>query len=120
VRFSALILILVAAAGCSTIRSGQTKTIMDAYIGQTVADVAARFGPPTGDFAIIDNGQMAFQWDHFGVEQSPGPAANVPAGRPSLGGCGVLVSTLPISGDVPPAILGNWIVKSWQTYGNCP
>ena len=91
---------------------------MDAYIGQTVGDVAARFGPPTEDFAIIDNGQMAFQWDHFGA--APAPGSNAPVARSTLGECRVLVSTLPISGDAPPATLGNWTIQSWQAYGNCP
>ena len=93
---------------------------MDPYVGQTVGDVAARFGPPTSNFALIDSGRTAFQWDHFGAEQGFAPLPSGSGVRAALRECRLLVTTLPVLAGAPTTSLGNWIIQGWDAFGDCP
>lgn len=110
--------ISAAVAGCSTVhRPAMMKQVMDPYIGQRLSDVAARFGPPTSNFQMTDNGQMAFQWDQFAPDQ-PAATAPQPAGAASRMNCRMWVSALPTYGGAPTTALSYWIVQSWDSYGS--
>jgi hypothetical protein len=119
-RYWPLGLVLLALSGCSTTHSVRTKSIMEPFIGHPVSDVAARFGPPDGNFEIIDTGQMAFQWNRFDLNQALGMAGQAAApARSTLGECRVLVTTLATPKDSPTTDLTKWFILSWDAYGNC-
>ena len=106
-----LTLIFVAVASCTGMRAPQTKQLLDPYIGHRLSEVAARFGPPTGNFDM-GQGLMAFEWDRFGLDQ------------PGAADCRVMFAALPTYGNTistPPTDLANWIIQTWQPYGSgCP
>src|ERR1700733_12526006 len=107
-RFPLLPLIFVAVASCTAMHAQQTAKLMDPYVGQPVSEVAARFGPPTGNFDMGVGGLMAFEWRHFGLGQSGGAD------------CVVTVAALPSVGNVlsaSPDDLPHWIVRTWHASG---
>lgn len=119
VRLPLLTVIFVAVAGCSTLhRATMMKQVMDPYIGHQLSDVAARFGPPASNFQMADNGQTAFQWDHFSPDQPAGMAPQASGAASSQINCRMWVSALPTYGEASTAILSSWIVESWDSYGS--
>jgi hypothetical protein len=106
-RFPLLVLILVAVAGCAAMHAEQTAKLLDPYVGHPLAEVADRFGPPSGNYDMGE-GFMAFEWSHFGLSQT------------DTTDCLVLIAALPTYGNTkstPPTDRANWIVQSWHPYG---
>jgi hypothetical protein len=111
--------IFAAVVGCSTLhRATQTKQVMDPYIGRQLSDVAQRFGPPSSNFQMTDNGEMAFQWNHFSPDQAPAMAPQAAGAASNLINCRVWVSALPVYNGAPTTNLTSWIVQSWDSYGS--
>ena len=112
------------ASGCSRLYLFEPPPIpvYDPYIGRSVANLAARFGPPTTQFDA-GNGERAFLWDHDLRTSLASTLPSIPYGgilppdalRVPQPGCplGVVAHT-----QWPPVLgLNSWIVHNWAYTG---
>jgi hypothetical protein len=115
-RFWAISLTAVAAAGCASMRAHEVGALLDPYVGQTVSAVIDRFGPPSGNYAS-STVAMTYQWNNFGSQSG-------------MSGCKVLVEahrTAPASSaaagafrtePIGPEEYNKWTIDTWSSFGS--
>ena len=113
----------VLVAGCGLIAADQAKRGLDSYIGKPLSNVALKFGPPKLHFDG-GNERTAFQWEHYGVDQSPGMANRIgntvvyTAPQTSTTECRLSILAVPAQPNANPDVVADWYVESWSYHGN--
>jgi hypothetical protein len=101
---------------CQAGHEARVHQKLDAYVGQSVAQLALVLGTPTTQFAA-GAGKMAFEWEHSTESHIPGIAAPVgntlvySAPHSQQGECRVSVVA---HASVPKPTLGDWIIETWH------
>ena len=118
-RFVAILLAGIAAAGCSSVsmHAKQVATMVDPYVGQPVSNLVDRFGPPSGDYSS-STVATTYEWSNFGGGQS------------GMTGCRVLVVAHRTAREPGPAAQAfrvdaiapedyrQWTIDSWSSFGS--
>ena len=96
----------------------QVAGLLDPYVGQPVAAVVSRFGPPSSDFAS-GAVETTYVWNSFGAGQSGMTGCRVMvlasrgAGQDAAAATGTY-GTDPIS----PEDFWKWTITSWSSFGS--
>ncbi len=118
-RFVAILLIGIAAAGCSSVsmHAKQVGALIDPYIGQPVANFVDHFGPPSSDYSSSAVA-TTYEWSNFSGGQS------------GMTGCRVLVEAhrtakqpaadaqLFATYTISPEDYRQWTIDSWSSFGS--
>jgi hypothetical protein len=113
----AILLAVVAAAGCSSMHAHDVGVLLDPYVGQPVSAAVDRFGPPSSSYGS-SSVATTYQWNNFGM------------GQAAMAGCRVLIEAHRTAQDsgaaaqafridpIAPEEYSKWTIDSWSSFGS--
>jgi hypothetical protein len=118
-RFLAILLACIAAAGCSSMSTGakQLSPVLDPFVGRPVSELVNRFGPPSSDYSSSAVA-TTYEWTNFTAGQSgtTGCRVLVVAHRTAKSASGAAVAFTVDA--VGPEEYAQWTVDSWSSFGS--
>jgi hypothetical protein len=112
----AVLAIVLALSACAQKR---TAAALDSQIGQPVANIAERLGPPTSTIPT-GQGRALFQWQHYGSYQTTGTATvvgGVLITNPSQVRQTQCILSVEATTSAKNPTLGDWIITRWRASG---